>query len=162
MAIVEISTKLPDRAGALAAMVRHLAEHQINLAAITVDQVGPRSSVRMVVNDPKRAVPLLRKAKYSVTTRELLVVHLEDRSGSLLRVLTQLAEASINVGGLTILVKRDGTRVLVALAVDAPAKARKILRESGYYAPGAETTLSNSDLVAAAPKIPPESVGLLL
>jgi hypothetical protein len=162
MTIIEIATKLPDRPGSMASMVRHLAENRINLAAVTVERAGPQSSVRMIVNDPKRAVPLLKKAGYQVTTRELLVVHLEDRAGSLLRVLTQLAEADINVPSLTILVRRDGAKVLVAMAVDAPARARKILRSSGYYAPKAEDALSNSDLVAAAPSIPAESVGLLL
>ncbi|MCI4334227.1 MAG: ACT domain-containing protein [Thermoplasmata archaeon] len=162
MALVEISLRLPNRPGALAGVARSLAENRINVAAISVEATSNRGTVRLVVSDPARAVRLLEESGLKPSTGELLPVHLEERTGSLLQVLDCLAAARINVRYVTLLVQRDGARVLVALGVSSPKKALAALRKAGYYSSGAEGLVSNSDLVAAAPSIPSESVGLLL
>ncbi|HEV2448923.1 MAG TPA: ACT domain-containing protein [Thermoplasmata archaeon] len=162
MPLIEILLRLPNRPGALAGVARKLAEHRINVAAISVEATAKQGTVRLVVSDPARAVRLLRAQGLQPKTGELIPVHLEERTGSLLRVLDRLAAAKINVRYVTLLVQRDGARVLVALGVDSPKRAQKALSAAGYYSSGAEGLVSNSDLVAAAPAIPSESVGLLL
>ncbi|MCI4364188.1 MAG: ACT domain-containing protein [Thermoplasmata archaeon] len=162
MGLLEISFRLPNRPGALARVARLLAENRINLAAISVEATSRRGTVRLIVSDPTRAVRLLGKAGYEPTTGELLPVHLEERTGSLLQVLDCLAEAKINISFVTLLVQREGARVLVALGVSNTKRALEALRKAGYYSTGASGIVSNSDLVAAAPAIPSESVGLLL
>jgi hypothetical protein len=162
MPIVEILLRLPNRPGALAGVARQLAENRINVAAISVEATARRGTVRLVVSDPTRALRLFRSKGLRPTTDELLPVHLEERTGSLLQVLDCLAAAKVNVRYVTLLVQREGARVLVALGVNNPKRARQALSGAGYYASGAEGIVSNSDLVAAAPAIPSESVGLLL
>ena len=162
MPLTQIALKLPNRPGQLARVARILAEGQINLAAVSVDSTPRIGSVRLIVSDPERAVGLLRQANYRVETHELLPVHLEDRTGSFLRVLDVLTAASINVSSVAILVAREGTQSLVALGVDDLAKARRKLREAGYLSGGAERLISNADLLASRPRIPDESVGMLM
>lgn len=162
MSLIEIALELPNRPGRLAGVARLLAQKQINVASIHVDSSAQEGNVRLVVSDPKRAVPLLRRAGYTVTTRALIAVQLEDRAGSFLKVLDALAEAGLNVQHVTLLVQREGGRTLVALGVSELPRARRLLRRAGYLAPGAESLVSNSDLVAAAPAIPSGSVGLML
>jgi hypothetical protein len=160
--LLEISFAIPNRPGALAGVARRLAENRINVAAISVESAGRKGTVRLIVSRPDRAVHLLREAGYEPTSAELLPVHLEERAGSLVEVLDCLAEARINVRSVTLLVQREGSRALVALGVSEPAKAVALLRKSGHYSTGAEGLVTNSDLVAAAPAIPSQSVGLLL
>ncbi len=162
MALVEIALNLPNRPGELAGVARLLAEHQINVASIHVDSTSARGTVRLVVSDPAGALPLLRKAGLSVTTCELIAVQLEDRAGSFLKVLDCLTEARINIEHVVLLVQRDGNRTLVALGLDDLARARRRLRRAGFLSAEADRLVSNSDLVAGAPVIPSESVGLLL
>ncbi len=92
----------------------------------------------------------------------MIAVRLEDRAGSFLKVLDALAQANVNVVSVAILVAREGAQSLVALSTDDLTRARKVLRERGFIAEGAERLVSNADLIAAAPAIPAESVGLLL
>jgi hypothetical protein len=162
MGLIEISLRVPNRPGQLAGVARLLAEKQINVASIHVDSRGARGDVRLVVNDPKGAIPLLRKAGYTVRTHELIAVQLEDRAGSFLRVLDSLTDAGINIQHVVLLVQREGNQTLVGLGLDDLPKARRLLRRAGYLSPGAERLVSNSDLVAAVPAIPSESVGLML
>jgi hypothetical protein len=162
MGLVEISFRLPNRPGALARVARQLAENRINLAAISVEATSRSGTVRLIVSDPNRTVRLLEESGFKPTTGELIPVHLEERTGSLLQVLDCLAEAKVNIRYVTLLVQREGARVLVALGVSTPKKAQAALRKADYYSTGASGIVSNSDLVAAAPAIPSESVGLLL
>ncbi|MGI0129539.1 MAG: ACT domain-containing protein [Thermoplasmata archaeon] len=162
MALREISLSLPNRPGTLVGVARALAQERINLAAISVDSAGPRGRVRLVVSDPDRALRLLGAAGYRAEARDMIAVRMEDRTGSFLRILEVLAKAKVNVQSVAILVAREGNHPLVALSTSDLARARRILRQAGFASPLADRLVSNPDLLAAAPTIPSESVGMLL
>jgi len=162
MALREISLSLPNRPGALAGVARTLARERINLAAISVDSASGRGRVRLIVNDPDRAMGLLSSAGYETEVREMLAVRLEDRAGSFLKVLEALAGEKINIQSVAILVARDGNQSLVALSTNDLPRTRRILQRAGFHSRAAERLVSNDDLLATAPSIPSESVGLLL
>ncbi len=162
MPLEELALELPNRPGTLAGVARILAKERINLAAISVDPSARRGHVRLVVNHPARARALLSKAGFTVEEHELIAVRLEDRAGSFLRVLDVLADAKVNVQSVAILVVKEGAQSLVALSTSDLARARKVLEAAGFLSEGAERLISNADLLAAAPAIPSQSVGLLL
>lgn len=162
MPVEELSLELPNRPGTLARVARILAEERINLAAISVDSSPRLGRVRLVVSDTARAKRLLARAGFKVEVHELIAVRLEDRAGSFLRVLEVLAAAKINLQSVAILVAREGSQSLVALSASDLARTRRVLEGAGFLSEGAERLISNADLLAAAPAIPSESVGLLL
>jgi hypothetical protein len=162
MSLQELALELPNKPGTLVAVARILAKERINLAAISVDSSGRHGHVRLVVSDPKRGRTALSAAGFRVEVHELIAVRLEDRSGSFLQVLEALARARVNIQSVAILIVRDATQSLVALSVDDVPKARQTLRSGGFLSESAERIVSNRDLLAAAPGIPSESVGLLL
>lgn len=162
MSLREISLTLPNRPGALAGVARILAKERINLAGIGVDSAAGQGRVRLIVSDPDRALALLSTGGYETEVREMMAVRMEDRAGSFLRVLEALARAKVNIQSVAILVQRDGNHPLVALSANDLSRARKVLRQAGFASTAAERLVSNADLLATAPSIPGESVGLLL
>ena len=162
MSLQELALELPNRPGALAGVARILAKERINVAALSVDSLNRRGHVRLVVSDPARARSLLAENGYRIETHELIAVRLEDRAGSFLQVLEALAAAKVNIQSVAILVVRDGSQSLVAFSSDDLARARRVLRQGGFISEGAEGLVNNKDLLAKAPAIPSESVGLLL
>lgn len=162
MTLQELSLELPNRPGALAGVARILAKERINVAALSVDSTARRGHVRLVASDPQRARALLQEAGFRVETHELIAVRLEDRSGSFLQVLEALSREKVNITSVAILVVRDGAQSLVALTSDDLPRARQVLRDGGFFSETAERIVSNRDLLARAPAIPSESVGLLL
>jgi len=162
MTLQELALELPNRPGALAAVARLLAKERINVAAISVDSTARKGHVRLVVSDPGRARTLLSSGGFRVETHELIAVRLEDRSGSFLQVLDALSSAKVNIQSVAILVVKEANQSLVAFSADDLPRARQVLRQGGFISEGAERLVSNRDLLAAAPGIPPESVGLLL
>ena len=162
MALRELTFTLPNRPGALARVARALAKEKVNLAAISVDSAAGKGRVRLIVNNPERATALLRSAGFSVEVREMIAVRLEDRAGMFLRVLETLAKEGINIQSVAILVAREGNQTLVALSTNDLPRTRRLLHETGVASRAAERLVSNDDLLATAPSIPSESVGLFL
>lgn len=162
MTLREISLSLPNRPGTLAGVARTLAKERINLAAISVDSTATKGRVRLIVNDPDRAMRLLSKAGYDPEEREMIAVRLEDRAGSFLRILEVLAHSKVNLQSVVILIAREGNQSLAALSTNNLPRTRKILGQAGFESLLAERIVSNADLLASAPTIPSESVGLLL
>jgi hypothetical protein len=160
--IQELSLQLTNRPGELAKVLRRLAHERINIAAVSVDSSKTVGYVRLVVSDPERAVTVLRESKMPVEISEMLTISLEDRPGSLLQALDVLAKGRVNILSITLLVTRERSRVLVSLAVNNLAKARRLLTDGGYLSHESERPLTNADLLGVAPSIPSESVGLLL
>jgi len=162
MALKEISLRMPNRPGQIARVARLLAEQKVNIASISLDSTGARSSVRLITDRPDRALRILEDAGFTVDLHETIVVHLEDRAGSFLKVLEILAASRVNVESIAILVTREGSRILAAISTDDVQRARRVLEEAGFVSEKAERLITNADLVARSPAIPSESVGLLL
>lgn len=162
MTLREISLTLPNRPGALAGVARTLAKARINLSAIGVDSSTGRGRIRLIVNDPDKAVGLLSAGGYEPELAEMLAVRLEDRAGSFLRVLEVLEREKVNIRSVAILVTREGGHPLVALSTSDLPRARRLLQRAGFASRAAEGLVSNGDVVSGSPRIPGESVGLLL
>ncbi len=162
MVLEELALKLGNRPGQLARVARILAREKINLAAISVDSTGRSRQVRMVVDRPDEALRLLVSEGLEVERHGLITVRLADRAGSFLRVLDLLTDAKVKVQSVAILVAREGNDCLVAISCSNLDKGRAVLAKAGVVAESIERLLGNADLVAFAPSIPTESVGLLL
>jgi hypothetical protein len=162
MPLEELALKVANRPGQLARVARILAQARINLAAISVDSSGRGGQVRLVVDRPDDAFGLLKSEGFEIERYVLIPVRLADRSGSFLRVLDLLAAAKVNVESVSILVAREGSDCLVALACSNATKARSVLTKAGLLSEAAERLVGNADLMAFTPSIPGESVGLLL
>lgn len=163
MAIESISLWLPNRPGVLRPVAQILAEGRINVASFSLSSAGARSHVRLVVDDTERALWLLRKAGHKVDSDEMLVVALEDRAGSFVKVLDVLAKHKLNLTGGTILVTRDRKRVLMGLQVANTPRARKLLQDAGFLSANAEQLVTNADLIGGTViESETQSVGLLM
>src|SRR4029079_12418462 len=91
----ELTIKVPNRAGQLAAISTALGDAQVNIAALAGSAVGSKSVIHVVLadKDAARARRALKKAKLRVASdRKLLEVRLADKPGTLARVATRLGE----------------------------------------------------------------------
>jgi len=144
-------------------VARLLAEGRINVASISLSSFKQKSFIRLVVSDPERALWLLRKAGYKADADELIVVSMEDKAGSLEKVLDVLSAHRLNVDSATILVTRDGKKVLIGLGVSSPERAKKMLLDAGFITHGTEGLITNAGLISSNVVYrPTDSVGLLL
>jgi hypothetical protein len=90
----ELSLRLPNSPGALAGVCRALADERIGIVAMSLGAAG---QVRLVVDNPVRALGVLRAGRHQVTEREVLFVAMTGGAGMLAPILGLISDAGINL-----------------------------------------------------------------
>ena len=125
----ELTIKVPNRAGQLAAISGALGDAGVNIASLAGSTLGGKGLVHIVVadKDAARARRALKKAKLRVATdRKLLEVRLTDKPGTLARVAARLDKGRVSVDSAYMIGsgKRSTT---IGLGVKDARKAKKAL-----------------------------------
>lgn len=124
--VKQLSIFLKNRPGTLFGVSQHLAEAGINILGISVSDTVDHAVVRLVVDEPVRALYLLGDAGVLVIENDILVVPLKNRSGEMADLAKRLGEAEINIeyayGGLN----QETSEGVIYVRVSAPEKAIKL------------------------------------
>jgi hypothetical protein len=107
---VELTLRLPNNAGALAAVCHTLADHRLTVLAMSV---GERGELRLVVENHVHGAAVLRERRFTVVERDVLVV---DIAASV-TALRLIADAEINLN------YAYGAASLLVLGVDDAMRA---------------------------------------
>src|SRR2546423_7248168 len=97
---VELTVKLPNRAGQLGAVAEALGDAGVNLQSIAATTGGGVGTVHIVVDDKDaaRARRALRGGKFRITgDRRLVEVRLADPPGTFARAAKRLGKGKVNI-----------------------------------------------------------------
>ncbi|MFA6530775.1 MAG: ACT domain-containing protein [Candidatus Micrarchaeia archaeon] len=117
-----------DRIGLLADMSYILGKARINIESVSVDVVGGKAVVVLMVKDPKAAKEVLERNNYKVNEENSVVIKLSDQPGELSRVTAMLAKEKIDIKNVHML-SRDGKASILSITVDRPRKAEEMLKD---------------------------------
>lgn len=139
LTIYQISVFVENRLGRLSEITGVLAKENIDIRALSIADTSDFGILRLIVNQPDRAVEALRAAGITVSKTEVVAVRLNDRPGGLHEALVKLGENSITVEYVyAFITKSDDAYVI--LRVEDNQKAAEVLRSNGYQ------TLCDSDV----------------
>ncbi|HBA55626.1 MAG TPA: amino acid-binding protein, partial [Syntrophorhabdus aromaticivorans] len=110
----------------------------VNIRAISVADTSDISTVRFVVDDPARALNILKTNGFATKETDVLAVETPDHPGGLNAVLKPLKNAGINVHYLYPHLGRIGGQAIVILGVDKPEEAQKALQQNWVRTMGKE------------------------
>ena len=97
MCVKQISVGLDNVPGQFLAVSERLGVEGINIRAISVADTSDISTVRLVVDDPQKALNVLKSHGYSVKETDVIAVEVPDHPGGLQAILKPLKAANINV-----------------------------------------------------------------
>ena len=97
MSIKQISVFLENKPGSLCAMTNVLAEHNIDMRALSLAETKDFGIARIIVDNLFDAATVLKDADYVHSVTSVVGVAIPDTPGGLNKVLTILTEAQINV-----------------------------------------------------------------
>jgi len=138
MFIKQISIVLDNTPGAMSHVSELLGREGVNIRAISVADTSDISTVRFVVDDPVKALNILKANGFSTKETDVLAVETPDHPGGLNAVLRPLKEANINVHYLYSHLGRVGGQAIVILGVDKIEKAQKVLKQNWIKTLGKE------------------------
>ncbi len=133
MRIKQISVVLENIPGKLSDISDVLGGEGINIRAITVADTSDLTTIRMVVDDPKKAILVLEGKNYEVRQRDVLAVETPDHPGGLNAVLKPLKEGHINVHYLYPYIGRIGDNAILIVGVDKLDEAIDTMKKNWVH-----------------------------
>lgn len=121
----QLSIFLENKPGVLAELGDMLGSHGINIRGISISDTVDHAVVRLIVDQPQKAIHLLGEHGALVVETEVLALQLPDQPGELGRLATKFAEGKINIEyayGTC-----DGNQSMIFIRVSDNKKALKLL-----------------------------------
>jgi hypothetical protein len=130
--VKQFSVLLPNRAGALAALVKLLRSQAIEVVGISVQDSRDATVARLVVTDPDSTEHIFFEKGIPHTSCELIVLSLKESGPELLPVLDTLMVAETNIDFAYSLMPSQSGHSLLALHVEDYDFATDILNKAGF------------------------------
>jgi len=138
MKLTQISVFLENRKGRLHDVCSLLGNHDINIRALTIAESPEFGILRLVVDNPKDAVDILRKKGFIAKLTDIVAVEVDDKPGGLARVLRIFYNNSINVEYMYGFVEKFSDKALLVFRFDSPDKAISVLKKNKINIVGAK------------------------
>ena len=97
MSIKQISVFLENKPGALYGMTGVLAQHQVDMRALSLAETKDFGIARIIVDNLYQATTVLKEAGYVHSVTPVLGVAIPDTPGGLNKVLQVITNAGVNV-----------------------------------------------------------------
>jgi len=126
--VEEVVVDARNEVGALARVIRILADMGINIISAVVNTDECETSIHLITSSQTFALEALRKADFSVQKRDVLVVELPHYPGFLCRVSEALARKDMSIDELYATVPQDGRTGLVVFTCSDNQRALQLMR----------------------------------
>ncbi|QTN34213.1 acetolactate synthase [Akkermansiaceae bacterium] len=128
----QFSVMLPNRAGALASLVKLLRSSAIEVIGLSVQDSRDATVARLVLSDPDSAEAIFCEKGIPHTTCDLVVIALREAGSGLLKCLDILMVAETNLDFAYALLPGPDGRALLAMHVEDYDFATSVLNRSGF------------------------------
>ena len=131
MAVRQISVFMENKVGPLAEITTLLAQHQINMRALSVAETQDFGILLIIVEEPEKAEQVLKDNQIIFRESSVLAVLMEDRPGSMAAVVDLLAQAGIPVEYAYAFITRQADNACLILKVKEDEAAEALLEKEG-------------------------------
>ena len=129
----QLSVFVENVAGSLMKVTQELVNDKINIRAISSFDTPEFGILRLIVDKPEEAVQCLKEKGFFVQTKDVIAVEIEDRMGSLNRMLGVLAEGNISIIYIYSFVIRDDNAPVMVFQTEYLEEAVQILKKHGIH-----------------------------
>ena len=133
MSVPQISVFMESRPGHLHRVLDAFEDAHVNVRGFSASDTGDYGVVRFIVDEPDKAIDVLRGMGSATVKSEVLCLRLPDRPGELARVMGILSDRGLNVSYTYSLIS-----TFIAVSVKDIAHAEEILKDEPVELAGLE------------------------
>lgn len=130
MAVLQISIQLDNVPGALTKLIDILDKEGISTKAMSAASTEEVSTLRLVVNDPEKAVTILKSFNFKYAIYPVIAVEVPCHPGGMNAVVKPLSDGNINIHYIYTTFERLGKETILILGVDKIDEATAILKQN--------------------------------
>ena len=136
MTINQISIFLENTAGRIADVTKTLKDNSINLRAIMIADTADFGILRIITDDSEKALSVLKEAKFTTKTTDVLAISISDKVGALHDVMALFQNNGINIEYLYASLEKTGDTAIIIFKVEDADKGLKVIEENGLSTVG--------------------------
>ncbi len=133
MSLKQVTVFVENKQGALVSITDTLAQHNVNIRALSIADTQEFGILRLIVNDTAVACATLTDEGHLINTTDVVGVKIGDEPGKLSKALEVLDEAGINMEYLYAFMTRTEKHAYVVLRVADNAAAEQALEKAGFH-----------------------------
>ena len=134
MIIKQISLFMENSTGRLAGATDLLAEAKINLRAISIADTTEFGILRLIADQPEKAVKLLKEAGFAARETDVIAVEIADEPGSLARIMALFRDEGVGIEYLYASLEHRAGKAMIDMKVDNSVAALALLEKHGFSA----------------------------
>lgn len=134
----QLSVFIENKKGHIATLMKSLKDKQIDVRAISVFDTNEFGILRLVVDDPEKALSTVRENGYAAKIGEVLAAEIVDEPGALYEIFSLLDAADINIEYIYSFVMKTNVKPLIIMKVDRMNEAVDLLTAKGIRIVDAE------------------------
>ena len=131
MKIKQISIFLENTAGRIADVTKVLKDSNVNLRAIMIADTADFGILRIITDDSEKALAVLKDAKFTTRTTDVLAVSINDKVGALHDVMALFQTNGINIEYLYASLEKTGDTAIIIFKVEDADKGIKVIEANG-------------------------------
>lgn len=135
MKVKQISVFLENKNGRLAEVTRLLGEKGVDLRAGTIADTADFGILRLIVDNPDKALSELLDAGFTAKETEVLAVSMDDKPGALAEIMDLFEANRVNIEYLYSMLAGCGGNADVIFKVEDMAHGMAILKDNGFTRP---------------------------
>lgn len=93
----QLSVFVENKPGRLSGICHTLAEANINIRAMSIHDTVDHAIIRLIVDNPTKALILLEEEGVYIVTQDVVVLQVENRPGVMSEIATKLFRADANI-----------------------------------------------------------------
>ena len=131
MKLKQIVISIENSPGRLLEVTRALGEAGINLRALNLVDTGAFGQLRLLVSDIAAARRILMEMQIPAFVNEVIAAEIEDKPGSLAKLLKPLVEANVNVVFMYAFIGFSSEKAVMIFRFSDNDKAIEVLQAGG-------------------------------
>ncbi|KXS45991.1 MAG: ACT domain protein [Candidatus Frackibacter sp. T328-2] len=132
MRVKQISIFLENKSGRLADVTHALGNRDINIRALSIADTSDFGILRLIVNDPTKALSILKDEGFTVSQTDVIAVEVSDSPGGLAAALDALKTENINIEYMYAFIEKSSNDALVVFRVEEITRAISLLENEGF------------------------------
>ncbi|WP_319561656.1 ACT domain-containing protein [Marispirochaeta sp.] len=134
MTIQQISVFLENKSGRLAEVTKTLGQAGVNMRAATIADTADFGILRIVVDNPQKALEALDSQGFTAKVTEVFAIELEDHPGGLAEIMELFHKTGVNIEYLYSSLENKNNKAVVIFKVDDTEHGNKIFRKHNLTA----------------------------
>lgn len=130
MFIQQLSVFVENKPGRLAFITNLLKDNDIDIRALSIADTRDFGIMRLIVNDPAKAEPVLKEAGCTVSLTNVIGIGIDDKPGGLAKAMDVLYANNISVEYMYAFISKTDNTAYVILRVENNEKALEALKEN--------------------------------